>query len=108
MSDFIKEAYEANRVKNVDEAFKEFPPEEEWHKGKIEYVIEEANVIYGDTCEIGDIVFVRKYYYDNGEEGSNHFFVIIDQDNIAVPIEYFGMIISSNLSKLKYDSNVLL
>ena len=108
MSDFVKKAYAANRVKKVDDAFNDFPPDEEWHKGKIEYVIEEDNVIYSDICNIGDIVFVRKYYYDDGHEGNNHFFVIIDQDNIAIPIEYFGMLISSNLSKLKYESNVLL
>ena len=35
-------------------------------------------------------------------------FVIIDQNNIAVPIENFGMLISSNTNKLKYQSNVLL
>ena len=34
--------------------------------------------------------------------------LIIDQNNIAVPIENFGMIISSNLDKLKYRSNILL
>lgn len=40
--------------------------------------------------------------------GTNHFFVIIDKDNTAVPIENFGMLISSNLNKLKYKSNILL
>lgn len=34
--------------------------------------------------------------------------VIIDRDNTAVPIENFGMIISSNLEKLKFSSNKLL
>ena len=108
MSEFIKKAYEANRVKEVKDVFDELPPEEEWHKGKIEYIIEESKVVYSDTCEIGDIVFVRKYTYDDGKEGTNHFFVIVDYDNIAVPIEYFGMIISSNLDKLKYNTNILL
>ena len=44
--------------------------------------------------EIGDIVFVSKYEYDGGKEGQNHLFVIIDDDNQLVPIEYFGMIVS--------------
>ena len=35
-------------------------------------------------------------------------FVIVDQNNIAIPIENFGMLISSNINKIKYQSNVLL
>ena len=35
-------------------------------------------------------------------------FVIIDQNNIAVPIENFGMLISSNMNKINYQSNILL
>ncbi len=35
-------------------------------------------------------------------------FLIIDQDNTAVPIENFGMLISSNLNKLKFTANKLL
>ena len=108
MSDFIKKAYEANRVKNVEEAFKEYPPEEEWHHGDIEYFINDPNYFYGDTCKIGDIVFVREYNYPNGTKGHNHLFVIVDDNYQAVPIEYFGMIISSKIDKLKYDTNVLL
>ena len=42
MSEFIKMAYEANRVKDAHDAFKEFPPEEEWHQGKIENVVCES------------------------------------------------------------------
>ena len=56
--------------------------------------------------EIGDIVFVSKYSYDNGAEGQNHLFVIISDDNQLVPIEYFGMIVSSHLKKEKYPTNV--
>ena len=36
ISDFLKFAYEKGRIKDITEAFKEYPPEEEWHKGKIE------------------------------------------------------------------------
>lgn len=108
MSDFIKKAIEMGRVKDLSEAFEEYPSEEEWHKGKIENIIKEKDFSYGDVCQIGDIVFVRKYYYDNLEIGNNHLFVIIDKDNMAVPIENFGMLISSKMDKLKYNSNILL
>lgn len=108
MSDFIKKAYEANRVKDVHEAFMEYSPEEEWHHGDIQYLINEPSFYYNDKCEIGDIVFVREYNYPDGTKGYNHMFVIIDSDYQAVPIEYFGMIISSKLNKIKYETNVLL
>ena len=35
-------------------------------------------------------------------------FVIIGKDNFAVPIEYFGMLISSKIYKVKYDTNEFL
>ena len=57
---------------------------------------------------IGDIVFVSKYKYNTGEDGYNPLFVIVDKDNRVVPVNEFCMIISSNLDKLKYKSNVLL
>ena len=73
---------------------------------KIENVLklnEESNEYY--KYSTGDIVFVTRYKYSSGSSGSNHLFVIIEEDNIAVPIEYFGMLISSNLDKLKYTYN---
>ena len=108
LSDFLKMAYKYNKVKELKEAFEEFPVEEEWHKGKVENVITENKAHYNVNYAIGDIVFVKEYIYSNGEKGTNHFFVIIDKDNMAVPIENFGMIISSNLEKLKYKANKLL
>ena len=59
-----------------------------------------------EKYEIGDIVFVSKYKYENGEDGNNHLFVIISNDNEYIPIEYFGMIVSSQIKKAKYKSNV--
>lgn len=41
LSDFLKIAYQHNKVRNLEEAFEEFPVQEEWHKGKIENVIRE-------------------------------------------------------------------
>lgn len=108
MSDFIKKAYEANRVKDVSQAFKEFPTKDEWHHGEIDYFINDPEFYYGDKCQVGDIVFVREYSYFDGTKGHNHMFVIVESDYQAVPIEYFGMILSSKLNKLKYDTNILL
>ena len=39
LSDFLKIAYQNSKVKELNEAFKEFPVEEEWHKGKIENIL---------------------------------------------------------------------
>lgn len=58
--------------------------------------------------DIGDIVYVKNYKYSNNENGKNHLFVIVDIDNYAVPIDNFCMLISSNLSKLKFKSNIYL
>lgn len=107
LSDFMKIAYKYGRVKELKNAFEEYPVEEEWHKGKLENVLKEDGESY-NLYEIGDIVFVREYSYPDGEKGNNHFFVIIDQDYTAVPIENFGMLVSSNLNKLKFKSNKLL
>ena len=106
-SEFLKLAYKHNKVRDIKEAFNEFPIEEEWHKGKLQNVIKENEIQYNVSYEIGDIVFVSQYSYSDGSAGKNHFFVIIDQDNTAVPIENFGMLVSSNLSKLKFSTNKL-
>lgn len=44
LSEFIKTAYKYNRVKDVEEAFLEFPVEEEWHKGKSEEFYKKINI----------------------------------------------------------------
>lgn len=107
-SDFIKKAYEAGRVKDSSEAFKDYPPEEEWHHGDAISLIGESKVEYLSKYSIGDIVYVKEFLFPDGSIGYNHLFVIIDDNNISVPLDYFGFIISSRLNKLKYDSNVLL
>ena len=107
LSEFLKVAYKCNKVKEVGEAFEEYPVEQEWHKGKIENVFKEQEEHY-NVYEIGDIVFVARYSYPDGREGENHLFVIIDQNNMAIPIENFGMLISSQIQKAKYPTNKLL
>lgn len=39
ISDFLKFAKEKGKIKEVKEAFEEYPVEEEWHKGKIENIL---------------------------------------------------------------------
>ena len=107
LSEFLKMAYKYGRVKDLEEAFEEFPVEKEWHEGKIENVLNEDSEKY-DYYNIGDIVFVSVYLYPDGKMGSNHLFVIIDRDNTAIPIEYIGMIISSQIDKVKFKSNKLI
>lgn len=46
LSDFLKTAYEYGRVKDLKEAFEEFPVEEEWHKGNAENWLKEQEEIY--------------------------------------------------------------
>lgn len=57
-----------------------------------------------DKYDIGDIVFVNEYEYSESKIGDNHLFVIIGDDAEAVPLEYFGLIISSRLEKSKENS----
>lgn len=52
--------------------------------------------------EVGDIVFVSKYTYEDGKKGSSHLFVIINAEKSEmVEVEYFGMIVSSHREKGK-------
>lgn len=77
LSDFLKFAKEKGKIKELDEAFKEYPVEEEWHQGKIENILCEKEEIYS-IYEIGDIVFVSNYKYKDGTKGKNHLFVIVE------------------------------
>ena len=107
MEDYLIKGYQKGRVKDVSEAFKDYPVEEEIHQGYAEYYVAEKIIKYG-SYEIGDIVFINKYKYENGSMGKDHLFVIIDKNNKSVPLNYFGLILSSNLKKLKYKSNAYL
>ena len=64
ISDFLKMAYEHGRVKDLKDAFEEYPVDEEWHKGKIEN--SESYSLY----EIGIVNYERiqeykKSFYDS-------------------------------------------
>lgn len=54
LSDFLKIAYKYGRVKNLKDAFEEYPVEEEWHKGKIENVLKEKEEYYNINYDIGE------------------------------------------------------
>lgn len=41
LSDFLKIAYKYDKIRNAEEAFREYPVEDEWHKGKTENVLKE-------------------------------------------------------------------
>lgn len=57
--------------------------------------------------DIGDIVYSNDFQYIDGTNGEGHCFVIISEDE-AIDINYFALLISSNLNKLKFPYNVLL
>lgn len=69
--------------------------------------LNEEQSIYNFKYNVGDIVFVKKYNYKDGSTGSNHLFLIIE-DNYIVSMDYFCFLISSQLDKLKYDTNLFL
>ena len=62
---------------------------------------------YNFKYDAGDIVFVKKYNYCDGTNGSNHLFLIIE-DNYVISMNYFCLLISSQLDKLKYKTNLFL
>ena len=58
MSDFLKIAIKSGRVKDVKEAFMDYPVEEEWHKGKIENVshLEEESEDVVSQVQVPDVM----------------------------------------------------
>lgn len=46
MSEFLKMAYKKGKVKELQEAFEEYPVENEWHKGKEDFFIREDTEEY--------------------------------------------------------------
>lgn len=55
--------------------------------------------------KMGDIVWVSEAVkVEENNNVNNHLFVIIDDDGNVVPVDYFGFVVSSNLSKSKENS----
>lgn len=95
---------EANK-KGLITSYEEFSKTEDAKK----YTLSEEEVAYytslhKEQFKIGDIVFVSNYTYKNGERGTNHIFVIIDNLK-AIDITYFGFLLSSQISKEGYKYN---
>ena len=103
MKEFIKIAFKNGDVKKYSDVYDTDPNILE-ECDRLFY-IGEKTVKY-PRYEIGDIIYVKDY--KENEKLNNHLFVIVDDDNYGVPIDYFCMIISSNLDKIKYKSNKLL
>lgn len=112
MSDeeFLKYVLKYGDIRPIEEAFEKYPVEEEEHKGRLDaYVAENSEGYnYQNSYLVGDIIYVKKYKYKNGREGTNHLFVIVGKNNLAVPLEYLGMLISSKIEKIKYKENKFL
>ncbi len=94
-------------LKPLSDAFKEYPVQEEIHFGHHEWYVAENVVKYGKYHK-GDIVFINEYKYQNGSIGCDHLFVIVDDNNTSVPLEYFGFLISSKIFKQNYVENELI
>lgn len=55
--------------------------------------------------KMGDIVFASEAIKkEDNNSIKSHLFVLIDDDGNVVPAEYFGFVVSSNLSKSKENS----
>ena len=84
ISDFLKLAYKYNKVKNLEEAFKEFPVTKEWHKGKIENILKDnENLIFNsDSIKVIDDAIGRLYtpFYES-EKGFDYLNNVIIQYN---------------------------
>lgn len=98
-NEIVKLKYNKEDLRYLDDSYEELK--------EYVYEIEEEETPYS-SYSIGDIVYVKSYSYKNGDKGQKHLFVIVDQDNVAVPIEYLCMILSSKIEKIKYKSNILL
>lgn len=53
---------------------------------------------------MGDIVYVNEFDYRNNQSGQNHLFVVVGDDGRVLPLEYFGLIVSSHREKSKENS----
>ena len=95
---FVNIAKKMNKVKSLEDIITDFYECKNF---------QEVSVMYNEY-KIGDIVFVQKYKYKNGVIGNNHMFVIVDKVNEKEKILYYGMLISSKLEKLTFNTNKLL
>lgn len=105
MHDFLKKAKEEGKIKKYSEV--RYTDPDLLDNNCPEFYIGEQVTKYNEY-NIGDIVYVKNYVYKDETKGFNHLFVIIDKDNYAVPVNYFCMLLSSKIEKIKYKNNILL
>ena len=104
VSNLIKFAKEKDKVTKYSEFVNSQLAEEmKLTEEEVEYYISEKEE-ETKKYDIGDIVFVQNYMYKSGKCGQNHAFVIID-DGQAIDINYFGFLLSSNVTKSTYPYN---
>lgn len=72
INDFIELAKRKGKIKDIKEAFKEYPVEEEWHKGKIENILQvgEENYLKIGEVDLAKIEEYKKSFYENMNEES--------------------------------------
>lgn len=99
----IERLRKEGKLKTLDDAFKEYPSEDYLEDF---YVCEKP--VSKSKYVVGDIVYVRKYKYEDGKEDMNHLFVVIDAPNMLMPLEYACILISSQVQKLKYKTNMFI
>ena len=98
--DFIEIAKKNNKIRALY-SINNYGNEEE-----LLYLLE-STVSYNDFF-VGDLVFVKKYKYKNGNLGVNHIFLIVDVSNNYNRAIYYGMLLSSQIQKVVYNSNKLI
>lgn len=106
----VKELIQKSKEKGLIKTYEEFLETDEAK----EYALVQEEVEYYTSnnkklnkYKIGDIVFVSKYKYKSGNDGENHSFVIIDEEQ-AIDINYFGFLLSSQTKKASFSFNEVL
>lgn len=57
--EFLKEIKKYGGIKPVKEAFKDYPVEEEEHKGRLDDYVSEEKAKYNNCYDIGDIITIK-------------------------------------------------
>lgn len=100
MSKLVEHAKKYNLIRDLNYA--DMVDHSDW-----DGLVEEAKVKYGERYHEKDIVFVKQYKYQNGQIGTNHLFVVMEE-GYGVPIEYFCFLISSKIDKIGFPQNYYL
>ena len=100
---FLEYALKNKIIKNLEDANIE---DEIFINEYIDFILEQGEKY--NNYVIGDLVFVKKYKYQNGQNGSFHIFLIVDIKLINSSVVYLGMILSSKIDKIRFKYNELI